>query len=125
MAAVLSLVPVNEIRIGLFGPVLWSTIYLSREDGCGHRHRFAREPQGHAAISWSSTPLCGNWRSLCLDFGWVCYQRSDPAFSLGHWFVLSDFLCPQCDDQLRRSLDVRHYDRGRRSYMGSPCICRN
>jgi hypothetical protein len=39
MTAVFGIVPVNEIRIGLLGPASWSTIYLSREDGCGHRQR--------------------------------------------------------------------------------------
>jgi hypothetical protein len=37
MAAVLSLVPVDEIGIGLLSPALWSAAYLSREDRCRDR----------------------------------------------------------------------------------------
>src|SRR6202051_512240 len=90
-----------------------------------HIHRFARKPPGHAAISWSIIPFYRNWCSLCLDFRGVCYQRSDPAFSLGHWFVLSDFLCTRRDDQLQRSIYIRHYDCCRRSDMGSPRVSGN
>src|ERR1700738_382799 len=37
VAAVLSLVPVDEIGIGLLSPALLSAVYLSREDGCRDR----------------------------------------------------------------------------------------
>src|SRR5271154_331579 len=94
--------------------------------GCDlHTHHFARNPKGHAAISWNNIPLCRGWGSLCFDFGGLRYQRSHLTFSLGDCFIRSDFLCTQCDDKLRRGFNIRPGDRCRHSHMGTACLRRN
>src|SRR5580693_2927473 len=94
--------------------------------GCDlHTHHVAREPKGHAAISFSCFPLCRDGRSLCLDFSEPCCQHSDSAFSLGDLFVFPGFLCSQRDGKLRRGFDIRAGDRRRNSHMGTACLSRN
>ena len=88
-------------------------------------HHFAREPKGHAAIIWSRLTLRWSWRSVCLDFSELCYQRSDPAFPLGDQFVFSCFLCSQRNHNLRRGFNIRTSDRCWHSDMGAACLSGN